>query len=168
MQDIRRATLSDLPEIIRIWREGAAEAFNDNEASNSMDEASLENHFSSQLRLQNDSHRIWVYQLIDGSIAGYCSVLPMHPSPMWYMTWGILSLYIARDYQEKSIGKLLIDFALKQTSKSSIKYVLSTVVLSNTRSINLVKKGGWQSLGKMPQNIVDNHLPDTELLVFET
>jgi len=111
-ENIRQATINDLHDIVRIWIEGVEDAFGGQQMEESITAEYISLLFEKQILSQNDNHKIWLYINSENKPVGYCSVLPMHPSPMQFQKWAILSLYVDKEHQNHKLGYWLLKFAL--------------------------------------------------------
>jgi len=164
---IKQATNDDLPDIIRIWSQGVGDAMGGLQSDSDFDLEMVFDFFKNLVAMQNDVHKFWLY-LDDSNIPiGYCSILPFQTSPLLYNKWAILSLYIDKNHQNSSVGFHLSKHALEYASTTTIKYIMATISSTNHRVKRLSEMMGWKVVGKLPHEVADNDLPETEIIVFE-
>jgi len=164
---IREATLNDLDRIIEIWKHGLDKAFGTTSLDLKIDSNNISQTFKQYINSQTDVFKFWVYLNKDNEIIAWCSILPFHPNPILRNSWGMVSMYIDNDYQNKIYGYLFSRFVLNFASETTLRYIISIVSNENSRIIKLAKKMGFITIGVLPQNMKDNELPLTELMIFE-
>jgi L-amino acid N-acyltransferase YncA len=159
----RSATVQDLKEIVEIWSEGMIkQGYNVDE----INRADVSQTFRLQIVMAKDPFSFWVYQMQDGLIAGWCSVLPLLSNPLPTLTdsFSIMSMYIKEEYQGRKIGRQLMEFVINRTrERQKIRYITDIIISGNAFSIKLCHSIGFKSVGYFPPL---SDLPPAEWLVY--
>jgi L-amino acid N-acyltransferase YncA len=165
---IREARISDINRIIEIWKDGLGYSIGDLSKLETFDNSLIYKTFEQNILLQNENFKFWLYVQSDEKIISWCSILPFHPNPLLINAWGIMSMYIDSEFQNKIHGYYFSKFVLEEASKSTIRYILSIVASNNDRVIRLSKKMGFISLAELPHNMSDNQLVKTQFMLYES
>lgn len=166
---IRSAKLSDLDDIVAIWRQGVLEQGSTADERH-LQPDTLKKEFAFQIEQQTNDFKFWICLTENNCIAGWQSILPFHvsPNPIVKSSFGQSSTYVRKEFQGKGIGKLLLNHALDYCkTKSNIKYVFGIVLTDNTKSLKMCDEIGFYNMGTLPrtQNL---DFPNWDLLIYET
>ncbi|KAF3995939.1 GNAT family N-acetyltransferase [Glaciimonas immobilis] len=147
----RLARSGDLPQIVEIYNQAVntLESTCDTEhVTETLREAWFENHLASTRR------PLWVAEsavLGFSGLAGYLSFSHfMNERPGYFIT-SDMALYLHRDAQCKGLGTFLLSNAIKAAPDLGIETLVTTIFSSNTASVQLFKKQGFEQWGYMPR-----------------
>jgi L-amino acid N-acyltransferase YncA len=163
---IRPATIDDIPSIVQIWHSGQDSAMGNITFAATMREEEIKQNFQENITSQSELFPFWVYEK-EKKVVAWCSILPFHPNPLLKKAWGIISMYIHPEYQNRLYGYLLSKHVLTKASNSHLRYIVCVVSNDNSRIKRLAEKMGFISLGVLPKNKKDNELSLTEIMIFE-
>lgn len=166
---IRTATIQDLDDIVKIWRQGVLEQGSAAEESH-LKIDTLKKEFQFQLEQQTTDFKFWICLTTDNSIAGWQSILPFHvsPNPIVKSSFGQSSTYVRKDFQGQGIGKILLKHALDYCkTNSNIKYVFGIVLTDNKKSLKMCNEIGFHNMGTLP-NKRNLSFPNWDFLLYET
>jgi len=99
----------------------------------------------------------------DNVIVGW-GALSKYDDKKAYSNTAELSLYVLKDYQEKGIGKNLMNNLLKEGKKADIHAVIARITEGNDVSIYLHKEFGFKKIGTLKEvgkkfnKILDVHI----------
>jgi phosphinothricin acetyltransferase len=86
-----------------------------------------------------------------GSFSGYLSLSPYRPGRRALDTSAEVSYFVARNAQGMGVGSQLLRHALDVCPSLKIKHVLAILLETNTPSIALLEKFGFQRWGHLPE-----------------
>ncbi|MGD1872842.1 MAG: GNAT family N-acetyltransferase [Mastigocoleus sp.] len=142
---IRNATTSDLPCIVAIYNASIPER----RATADLKPISVESRENWFAAHNPSKHPIWVVENQD-CITGWLSFQPFYGRPAYEQTAEI-SIYIASEYQQQGLGKMLLTEAINRSPEFNIKTLLAFVFGHNYPSLQLFKKYGFQVWGNLPK-----------------
>jgi L-amino acid N-acyltransferase YncA len=162
---IRPACLNDLQEIIDIWMDGICKQ--NLEVSRVRTNNSFDT-FNNQILNVRPPYTFWVATSShDGKVIGWCSALPMIPSPVVEISesFAFCSVYIQRDFQSRGIGSLLLEHTINDFKRTGIiKYLIGLLLSNNIRSLQMCYSMGFKRLGVCPEK---GKFPQSEWLMLE-
>ena len=138
---IRKMEFSDLDEVLKIEQELFSEAWNS---------AMFEEEIRKQI-----SYLIEV----SGKIAGYICGWKM------YREFNITNVAVAKEFQKKGIGKVLVDFVLENIAKDNFQIVFLEVRESNLPAIKLYEKCDFIKISKR-KKYYKNPVEDAILMIY--
>jgi phosphinothricin acetyltransferase len=145
MNPIRTANQTDLESIIEIY----------NHAINSRFETAEINEVKATDRLdwfskhKPDTFPIFVYEK-EGKILGWFSFSPYRELKEALKFTIEISYYIHKDFQRQGIGTELMEFALNTARTMGIKTFFAIILEKNERSIQFLKKFGFEQWAHLP------------------
>ncbi len=86
----------------------------------------------------------------DGKIAGWASLAPHRPGRKALRFTKEVSFYIHPEYQSRGIGSQLLKHIIHFARESGIKTLFALLLESNTKSIGLLRKFGFEKWGHLP------------------
>ncbi len=95
------------------------------------------------------SHCYFVFE-VDGKIAGWASLSPHRPGRKALRFTKEVSFYIHPDYQSRGIGTQLLTHIIHFAIDSEIRTLFALLLESNTKSIGLLRKFGFEKWGHLP------------------
>jgi L-amino acid N-acyltransferase YncA len=143
---IRDANLEDLPAIVEIYNSSIPGRM----ATGDTELISVENRLNWYEEHSPDHRPIWVMESTDKIIIGWLSFQSFYGRPAYHATAEI-SIYIAPNYQNQGIGKILLKEAITHSSELGIKTLIAFIFAHNQPSLNLFRKMGFQEWGYLPK-----------------
>jgi L-amino acid N-acyltransferase YncA len=144
---LRLANEEDVPQVIRIWKEGIKRSFQFTESSSDIP-ACLQ---ASRLNQNTSPFQIWVATQA-GNISGWISLAPISEHPLKKNLAAECSIYVDQSSQGKGIGQKLVQKMLESSRCTSLQHIYAHVSPFNTGCINLLEKNGFVSMGMLPQS----------------
>ena len=143
---IRLATDDDFETIYLIWLDGIKNSFDDN----LIDQHTLREKFSSNFNQRQGVFNFWVAVDTENKIWGWQSLVRCLNHPFKDNTYAESSTYLSIENRFKGLGKLLLEYVLKEAEKSSLEYVIGFVATNNVAAKKITKATGWIEVGIMP------------------
>lgn len=143
---IRTAVESDLPQIVAIYNQAVATGTStaDTEPTTVDDRRDwLFNHAA-------DRYPIYVDEATD-EIRGWCSLSPYRPGRKALRYTAEISYYVHEDYHRKGVATGLIQYAMEDCSRLQLKTLFGILLETNTASVRLLEKLGFEQWGHMPK-----------------
>ena len=144
---IVQAELTHVPEIIRIWSDGAQDALGKFVEDG---ERNYEDFFHQKVQNQDIIFQIWVAVSSDKSVLGWQSLSPITNNPVVRNLMAESSTYICLNRRKKGIGKALVEHAMKHAKNTSLQYVVAFVNQNNKIVLDTAIQIGWQCIGTFP------------------
>lgn len=157
MLKIRNAILKDIKSITEIYNEAIV---NTNATFDT--EKKTINEMKEWFKDHDPKNPIIVAEK-DNVIVGW-GALSKYDDKKAYSNTAELSLYVLKDYQEKGIGKNLMNNLLKEGKKADIHAVIARITEGNDVSIYLHKEFGFKKIGTLKEvgkkfnKILDVHI----------
>ncbi|MEO8855882.1 MAG: N-acetyltransferase family protein [Burkholderiaceae bacterium] len=146
----RDATEQDLPSVVEIYNFAVATR----KCSCDIDPTTVEARRPSFLAHQADHRPFWVAEdtdKTDRGVIGYLGFFHfMNERPGYFIT-ADLAVYLHPDYQGKGLGTYLLGRAIANSPALGIETLTGTIFASNTASIALFRKMGFEQWGYMPR-----------------
>jgi L-amino acid N-acyltransferase YncA len=108
--------------------------------------------FDERLRDESSVYGIWVAE-VDGAIAGFQSLQRSRPNPV--SMWAESSTYVAPQYANRGIGRILVAFAKQHARDVGLSHVVGFIRNGNESSIRIYESLGWQKVGSVPRSRPD-------------
>ncbi|HKK10569.1 MAG TPA: GNAT family N-acetyltransferase [Bacteroidales bacterium] len=157
---IRRAHIKDAEAIAAIYNMAVAVGFCT---------ADTEPQSTEERRQQMEAHSDPVHSYFvfesDGIIAGWASLSPHRPGRKALRFTKEISFYIHPEYQSRGIGSQLLKHTIHFAEKSGIKTLFALLLESNTKSIGLLRKFGFEKWGHLP-GVADFEGTEVGQLIF--
>lgn len=146
----RDATEADLPRIVEIYNHAVASR----SCSCDLEPTSVEARRPGLLQHRADHRPFWVAEDRarpgQGAI-GYLGFFHfMNERPGYFIT-ADLAIYLHPDYQRRALGSYLLEQAILAAPALGIETLTATIFASNTASIGLFSKFGFERWGFMPR-----------------
>lgn len=85
-----------------------------------------------------------------GVVRGWCSLNPYRPGRQALRHTAEISYYVDQPFQRRGIATALIQHAMQDSSRLSIKTLFAIILESNQGSIDLLMKLGFEKWGYLP------------------
>lgn len=158
---IRLAQDEDFEQILSIWFEGIGNSFNIENAHIEI----VKEKFTSNFFQRQGIFNFWVAVDKREKILGWQSLIKCFYNPFRQNTYAESSTYIAKSTRFKGLGKLLLDFVMKEAEKSELEYVIGFVALKNEVAKKITMETGWIEVGKIPSSKkYENEFPKSFLI----
>lgn len=142
---IRKAIVADLPSIDAIYNQAIEERFKTaHTAPMSVEER------RDWFRKFNDQYPLYLYE-IDDEIVGWLSVSPYRQGRKALAETAEVSFYIARVARGDGVGSALMNQAIQDAGRLNFHVFIAILVETNTASIGLLKKFGFEKWGYLPE-----------------
>lgn len=147
---LRDATEADLPRIVEIYNIAVATRT----CSCDLDPISVESRRPSFLRHTPEHRPFWVAEDLmqpEAGVVGYLSFHHfMNERPGYFITADI-AVYLHPCAQQQGLGSFLIEQAVARAPGLGIETLTATIFASNTGSIALFRRMGFETWGRMPR-----------------
>ena len=139
---IRKALIKDLKAITEIYNDAVlkTDATFDNSPKTIKEQRTWFD--------EHGQHNPVLVAEIDGKVRGWAS-LSKWSSRCAYAATAEVSIYIAEEYRNKGLGKLLMQAILDAGKKAGLHTVLSRITGGNQTSVHLHKLFGFEHIGVM-------------------
>ena len=158
---IRLATENDFETIFSIWLDGINNSFEYNE----VDEDNLKEKFTSNFNQRQGIFNFWVAMDTENNILGWQSLIKTSNNPFRQNTYAESSTYISKSNRFKGVGKMLLDYVMKEAEMSSLEYVIGFVSITNEAARKITKETGWIEVGQIPASKKRNNTFEKTFLV---
>ena len=142
--EISKARLDDLAEIVAIYNEAVLAKF----ATADTEQFTVE-HKQNWFIVHDDLNPIYVARH-DKKIIAWISISPYRAGRMALKFTKEISYYVQAEYHNMGIGSLLIQHAIQQSNKLSVKNYIAIVLDKNDASKKLLENFGFQVWGHLP------------------
>ena len=146
---IRTAVESDLAQIVAIYNQAVATGTSTAETDPTTVEARpnwLRSHHSDQYPIYVDVE--------SEEIRGWCSLSPYRPGRMALRHTAEISYYVHENHHRKGVASGLIHHAIADCARLNLKSLFGILLETNTASIRLLEKLGFEHWGHLP-NVAD-------------
>lgn len=82
--------------------------------------------------------------IVNDEIVGFCGAYGNGRDADLQDSGEIQGIYVLREFQRQSIGKQLLEFAIKELAKQGYKHVYLWVLSTNQQAIDFYEKNGFQ------------------------
>ena len=142
MTTLRRATESDLPEIVAIYNEAIEHSFATFDVT-PFAAAEREGWFA-----QFDEDNPLIVSVVDGHIAGYAYYVPYRPKPAYRFTKE-LTVYVGDAHRGAGIGTELYRALIEHATDRGVHALLAVIAGDNPESVALHRKLGFEPVGHL-------------------
>ena len=143
---IRLATDEDFESIFQIWLAGIGNSFDPELAATPQ----VQEKFTENFRQREGIFNFWVAVDPGGQIIGWQSLIKNSNNPFRANLHAESSTYIAQGTRYKGVGKMLLDYVIKEAEKSSLEYVTGFVSMTNDAARKITQETGWIEVGILP------------------
>lgn len=143
---IRLATDNDFEIIFSIWLDGINNSFEYNES----DKDNLKAKFASNFNQRQGIFNFWVAVDTENNIFGWQSLIKTSNNPFRQNTYAESSTYISKNNRFKGVGKMLLDYVIKEAETSDLEYIIGIVSITNEAARKITKETGWVEVGQIP------------------
>lgn len=141
---MRHATENDLPAIVEIYNASIPSR----RATADLDPVSLESKLEWFHKHSPEHYPLLVHE-IDDRVAAWVGLQSFHGRPAYKYTAEI-SMYVAPAYQNKGLGRLLIEEGITAARSVGIKSLVAYVFSHNEASLALLGRYGFETWGNLP------------------
>ena len=159
LNELRQATIEDLPEIIKIYNEAIKDGISTADSKIVSVEDKIE-WFNSH----SDDRPILVKEY-HGRIIAWISIQPFYANLLAYKDTARINIYIDKNFQGKKLGQQFLNEAIEQTKNFQIKTLLALIFAENLPSLKLFKKIGFKEWGNL-NKIATIEGVDKDLLIL--
>ncbi|WP_263832783.1 GNAT family N-acetyltransferase [Sulfurospirillum oryzae] len=156
---LRRATIEDLPEIIKIYNEAIKDGISTADSKIVTVEDKLEWFHA------HDALRPILVKEYHGRIIAWISLQPFYANLFAYRHSARINIYIDKNFQGKKLGQQFLSEAIEQAKGYEIKTLLALIFSENTPSLKLFKKLGFKEWGNL-NRVANIEGVDKDLLVL--
>ncbi len=143
LNELRKATLDDLPEIIKIYNEAISDGISTADSKIVSVEDKLqwfEAHTPDYPILVKEYH---------GRIIAWISLQPFYANLFAYRYSARINIYIDKNFQGKKLGQQFLNEAIEEAKNLGIKTLLALIFADNPASLKLFKKIGFKEWGNL-------------------
>ncbi len=159
LNELRHATLEDLPEIIKIYNEAIKDGISTADSKTVSVEDKIE-----WFKAHDALHPILVKEY-HGRIIAWISLQPFYANFLAYAHSARINIYIDKNFQGKKLGQQFLCEAIEQAKNYEIKTLLALIFSENTPSLKLFKKLGFKEWGNL-NRIATIEGMDKDLLIL--
>ncbi|ARU48645.1 N-acetyltransferase family protein [Sulfurospirillum diekertiae] len=159
LNELRHATLEDLPEIIKIYNEAIKDGISTADSKTVSVEDKIE-----WFKAHDALHPILVKEY-HGRIIAWISLQPFYANLLAYAHSARINIYIDKNFQGKKLGQQFLCEAIEQAKSYEIKTLLALIFSENTPSLKLFKKLGFKEWGNL-NRIATIEGMDKDLLIL--
>jgi len=143
LNELRKASLEDLPEIIKIYNE----AIKDGISTADSKVVSIEEK-QEWFNAHNDRYPFLVKEYC-GRIIAWISIQPFYANLLAYKETARINIYIDKNFQGKKLGQQFLSEAIEEAKSLHIKTLLALIFAENLPSLKLFKKLGFKEWGDL-------------------
>jgi L-amino acid N-acyltransferase YncA len=143
--NIRTALPSDLPALVAIYNQ-AIEAGHQTADLSPMTVDERRGWFESH---SPHTHPIFVAEE-DGTVLGYCTISPYRPGRMALRHTAEISYFVDARHRRRGVASRLLTFAVEACPSLDLRTLFAIVLETNTVSIRLLKRHGFERWGHLP------------------
>jgi len=147
---IRQATRGDLHRLTAIYNQAVEAGLR---TADIRTQTPIERKEWLEIHLNSPRHPVFIAETA-GEILGYLSISPYRKGREALRFAAEVSYYVDFDHHQKGIGSALMNHALNFCMKKELKTIFAILLETNTASIALLKKYGFERWATLP-NIAD-------------
>lgn len=159
LNELRRATLDDLPDIIKIYNEAIKDGISTADSKTVSVEDKLE-----WFKAHTPEYPILVKEY-HGRIIAWISLQPFYANLFAYRYSARINIYIDKNFQGKKLGQQFLNEAMDEAKSLGIKTLLALIFADNPASLKLFKKIGFKEWGNLSR-IANIEGIDKDLLIL--
>ena len=157
---IRLAKKEDITSITNILnnciQEGGANAF--------LEPQTIESRIDWFNKLMQDSYDIFVIE-INNEVIAYFNFSPFRSGRGGYKNVAEFTYYIAKEYRSKGLGNQIFSFSIEHAKIKGYKNLIAILLGENQKSINILKKYGFDLWGSLPEVVEFKESNSTVLIM---
>lgn len=159
LNELRYATLEDLPEIIKIYNEAIIDGISTADSKVVSVEDKLEWFWS------HTPQRPILVKEYHGRIIAWISLQPFYANLLAYRYSARINIYIDKNFQGKKLGQHFLSEAMDEAKNLGIQTLLALIFADNPASLKLFKKLGFKEWGNL-NRIATIEGVDKDLLIL--
>ena len=159
INQLRRATIEDLPEIVKIYNEAITAGISTADSK----VVSVEDKLA-WFQAHDDSRPILIKEY-HGRIIAWISFQPFYANFLAYTHSARINIYIDKNFQGKKLGQQFLGEALEKALEYDINTLLALIFADNPASLKLFKKLGFKEWGNL-NRIANIEGVDKDLLML--
>ncbi|AFL68455.1 GNAT family N-acetyltransferase [Sulfurospirillum barnesii] len=159
LDDLRVASLHDLPEIIKIYNEAIQDGISTADSKMVSVEEKLPWFYA-----HNETYPILV-KAYCGRIIAWISFQPFYENVPVYAHSCFISIFIDKNFQGKKLGQQFLKEAIEQAQTGEMKTLLALIFADNPVSLKLFKKLNFKEWGHLSR-VASVEGVDKDLLVL--
>jgi len=143
---IRKADISDLPNIVAIYNQ----AVPTHRSTANTIPWTVESRTTWFIEHEPDKHPIFVVEH-DRQVVGWCSLSDYRPGRLALRFTAEISYYIDGNFQRQGVGQALIRHAIEVCPALNIKNVIAVIIDRNEPSRKILEKLGFEQWAYLPR-----------------
>ena len=160
---LRQAEVADIPEMIRIWREGQGTAMG--QVADASD-AELERFFRARIDNQTPTFQIWVADEGKPQLLGWQALSRTRNHPLLHDRVAESSTYVSSTARGRGVGGALIRHACEHADSSDLCQIFGLVSLANEPMQRILMRAGWIKLADVQAPPRLPHLPTLAMWIY--
>jgi ribosomal protein S18 acetylase RimI-like enzyme len=144
--EIRKATLNDVDQLLKISRQTFSETFSADNSADDMKKYLDENFSADKLANElNNKNSEFYFTTLDNIVIGYLKLNfgEAQTELKDSKTLEIERIYVLKEYHGKSVGQILYEQAIQVAKQKEAEYIWLGVWEENLKAINFYKKNGF-------------------------
>lgn len=144
--EIRKATLNDVDQLLKISRQTFSETFSADNSADDMKKYLDENFSIDKLANElNNKNSEFYFTTLDNIVIGYLKLNfgEAQTELKDSKTLEIERIYVLKEYHGKSVGQILYEQAIQVAKQKEAEYIWLGVWEENLKAINFYKKNGF-------------------------
>lgn len=158
---IRLANDEDFDIIFSIWNEGIENSFDISQINPEKIKAKFISNFKNRFGIFN----FWVAIDQDDIIQGWQSLIRASNNPFRENSFAESSTYVSQKSRYKGVGKMLLEFVMKEAEKSDLEYVVGFVTINNEAAKKITQQTGWIEVGEIPNSKAEKSILKKKFLI---
>jgi len=159
LNELRKATIEDLPEIIKIYNEAIKDGISTADSKVVSIEEKLE-----WFHAHSDQYPFLVKEYC-GRIIAWVSLQPFYAHLLAYKETARINIYIDKNFQGKKLGQQFLGEVIEEAQNLHIKTLLALIFSENQPSLKLFKKLAFKEWGNL-NRIATIGGVEKDLLIF--
>lgn len=143
---IRKASISDLPEMVGIYNDAVALGG----ITCDIDLFTIEERIPWFELHQEEKYPLFVYE-VDGRVAGYSHLSAYRAGRRAVENVAEISYYVNKEFRKQGIGTQLVAHAIEQARELGYEQIIAMIVEGNAGSEAMLQKYGFTQWGRMPK-----------------
>jgi L-amino acid N-acyltransferase YncA len=144
---IRDATVIDVVDVARIWRDGLASATG---LPTPLEEEAIAG-FTARISSPPGKSQFWV-AVADGKVVGWQSLTDFGVTQISPIAQS--STYIDSDWHDRGVGRCLLKHAQTIAASLGLQTIVGRIRTDNIASVELVSSLGWRFVGVLPRAVI--------------
>lgn len=143
---IRKANISDLPEIVAIYNQ----AVPTHRSTANTIPWTVESRRGWFMQHEPDKHPIFIAE-VEGKVVGWCSLSVYRPGRLALRFTAEISYYMDSNFHRQGIGQALVRAAIDDCPTLKIKNIIAVIIDRNESSRKLLEKIGFEQWAYLPR-----------------